>query len=83
MENRSFLERISTDPKVMAGKPVIRGTRVPVEVIVRMVAQGIPREEILREYPYLEPEDIQAALLYAAAVVADEEVFPLSGEAES
>ena len=83
MENRWFLERISTDPKVMAGKPVIRGTRVPVEVIVRMVAQGVPREEILREYPHLEPEDIQAALLYAAAVVADEEVFPLSSEAES
>ena len=55
-------QRISLDPKVMTGKPVIRGTRIPVELIVRMLAQGISESEILREYPRLQPEDIRAAL---------------------
>jgi len=72
------LERISIDPKVMAGKPVIRGTRIPVDLIVRMLAQGIPEDEILREYPRLRPEDIRAALTYAAQVLAHEDVFPLT-----
>jgi len=55
-------QRISLNPKVMTGKPVIRGTRIPVELIVRMLAQGISEAEILREYPRLQPEDIRAAL---------------------
>ncbi|HPD15416.1 MAG TPA: DUF433 domain-containing protein [Planctomycetota bacterium] len=72
------LERISLNPRVMVGKPVIRGTRIPVELIVRMLGQGIPEDEILREYPRLEPEDIRAALAYAAEVLADEDVFALT-----
>ena len=71
-------QRISIDPKVMAGKPVIQGTRIPVELIVRMLAQGIPEADILREYPRLQPDDIRAALSYAARVLADEDVFPLT-----
>ena len=71
-------ERISMDPKVMVGKPLIRGTRIPVELIVRMLAQGIPQTDILREYPRLQPEDIRAALAYAAQVLANEDVFPLA-----
>jgi len=59
---KHLLDRIIINPKVMAGKPVIRGTRIPVELIVRMVAQGIPEAEILREYPRLQPDDIRAAL---------------------
>ena len=70
-------ERISIDPEIMVGKPVIRGTRVPVELIVRMLAQGIPESEILHEYPRLQSADIRAALAYAAQVLADETVFPL------
>ncbi|MFN8473193.1 MAG: DUF433 domain-containing protein [Anaerolineae bacterium] len=70
-------QRITTSPNVMAGKPVIRGTRIPVELIVRMLAQGLSEEEILREYPRLEPEDIRAALTYAANVLAGEAVFPV------
>jgi uncharacterized protein (DUF433 family) len=54
--------RIQIDPKVMTGKPVIRGTRIPVELVVRMLAQGISEPEILREYPRLKSEDIRAAL---------------------
>lgn len=72
------MERIRLDPKVMTGKPVIRGTRIPVELIVRMLAQGIPESEILQEYPRLQPEDIRAALAYAAQVLALENVFPLA-----
>jgi uncharacterized protein (DUF433 family) len=71
-------QRITINPKVMVGKPVIRGTRIPVELIVRMMAQGISESDILREYPRLQPDDIRAALAYAAQVLADEEVFPLS-----
>jgi uncharacterized protein (DUF433 family) len=74
-------QRISIDPKVMVGKPVIKGTRIPVELIVRMLAQGIPENEILREYPRLQPEDIRAALDYAARVLAHEDVFPLAASA--
>ena len=71
------MERISFNPKVMVGKPVIRGTRIPVELIVRMLAQGIPEHDVLKEYPRLQPEDIRAALTYAADVLAEEDVFPL------
>lgn len=70
-------QRISTRPGQMTGKPVIRGTRIPVELIVRMLAQGIPEGEILQEYPRLQPEDIRAALTYAANVLAGETVFPV------
>lgn len=71
-------QRINLDPRVMLGKPVIRGTRIPVEMIVRMLAQGIPQRDILQEYPRLHPDDIRAALAYAAAMLAHEEVFPLT-----
>ncbi|NUO80892.1 DUF433 domain-containing protein [candidate division KSB1 bacterium] len=72
-----LLERISISPKVMVGKPVIRGTRVPVELIVKMVAQGIPEHEILSEYPRLVSEDSKAALAYASAKLSNEEVTPV------
>jgi uncharacterized protein (DUF433 family) len=74
-------QRITVNPKIMVGKPVIRGTRIPVELIVRMLAQGITEADILREYPRLEDEDIRAALAYAASVLAQEDVLPLSAPA--
>ena len=74
-------EHINVDPRVMAGKPVIRGTRIPVELIVRMLAQGMLETDILREYPRLRPQDIRAALTYAARSLADQDVFPLSASA--
>jgi len=76
MEPR-LLDRIEVNPKVMVGKPVIKGTRIPVELILRMLSQGISEEEILEEYPHLTKEDIQAALAYAAEALAVEEVLPL------
>ncbi|MFB3122736.1 MAG: DUF433 domain-containing protein [Candidatus Binatia bacterium] len=73
---KQLLQRISIDPKVMVGKPVIRGTRISVEIILHMLAQGIPEDDILKEYPRLKLEDIRAALAYAAQVLAHEDVFP-------
>ncbi len=72
-----LLERIAVNPKVMVGKPVIRGTRIPVELIVKMMAQGITEKEILEEYPRLEPADIRAALAYASTALSNEEFIPL------
>lgn len=72
-----FYKRISIDPKVMVGKPVIAGTRIPVEMLVRMVGQGIPDSEILEDFPHITVDDIRAAVLYAAALVANEEIHPL------
>lgn len=69
------LRRVVSDPTIMVGKPVIRGTRIPVELIVRMIAQGISPQEILADYPRLETEDITAALHYAAASLAHEDVY--------
>ena len=60
------LTRITADPEVMGGRPCIRGMRVTVGTIVGLVASNHSREEILRLYPYLEPEDIPEALAYAA-----------------
>ena len=73
---KQLLQRISIDSKVMVGKPVIRGTRISVEIILHMLAQGIPEDDILKEYPRLKLEDIRAALAYAAQVLAHEDVFP-------
>lgn len=75
--NEMLLERITVDPRVMAGKPVIRGTRIPVDLLVRMVGQGISAKKLLHEYPGLTTLDIRAALTYAADVVAHEDVFPM------
>ena len=71
-------QRISMNPRVMTGKPVIKGTRIPVEMIVRMLAQGMSEDEILKEYPRLRREDIRAALAFAAEVLADEDIFALT-----
>lgn len=61
-----LLERITRDPAVMGGRPCIRGMRVTVGAVVGLLAAGRTREEILDAYPYLEADDIQAALSYAA-----------------
>ena len=62
MEN--LLQRITLDQQVLRGKPVIRGLRISVEMILELLAKGSTREEILEDYPVIEPEDIQAALSY-------------------
>jgi uncharacterized protein (DUF433 family) len=69
-----LFERISVDPKVMAGVPCIRGTRIPVSSVVAMVAEGMSTAEILTEFPQLADEDIRDALRYASARVDEREV---------
>ena len=72
-----LLARITADPAVLVGKPVIRGMRISVAHIVTAVAAGVPQSELLEDYPGLEPDDIQAALLYAANLVEEERVYPV------
>ena len=67
-------ERITVDPGRMGGQPCIRDLRVPVATVVAMVADGMTVEEIVEDLPYLEPEDIPAALRYAAAAVREREL---------
>jgi len=67
-------ERITFDPQVKGGRACIRGMRITVSLILNLIANGMTQEEILEAYPYLEPEDIQAALNYAAWM-ADESVY--------
>jgi uncharacterized protein (DUF433 family) len=71
-------DRITIDPAVLVGKPVIRGLRISVEQVLRALAAGIPPDEILQDYPDLEPEDLQACLAYAAETIASERVYPVS-----
>ncbi len=66
------MERIEVNPKKLGGKPVVRGTRIPVTPIVRLVAEGLTPEEILREYPELTLEDVRAALRYVAELAEAE-----------
>ena len=72
-----LLGRIVINPKVMVGKPVIKGTRIPVDTIIRLVAQGMKVEDILADYPNLKKDDIKAALIYSAEVVSGENVLPV------
>ncbi|MEH2332136.1 DUF433 domain-containing protein [Nostoc sp.] len=69
------LDRITFDPSIMGGQACIRGMRIPVSLLVNLVANGKPVEEILEEYPDLEAEDIRQSLLYAAWL-AQERVYP-------
>lgn len=71
----NFLQRITFDQQILHGKPVIRGLRISVEMILELLAKGASVQEILEDYPELELEDIQAALSYAQHLVAGEVVF--------
>ncbi|MFZ0501259.1 MAG: DUF433 domain-containing protein [Steroidobacteraceae bacterium] len=68
-------DRIEINPKIMLGKPVIRGTRIPVELVVRKLAEGADEKALIQAYPRLTAADVQAALMYAADSLAHEEVL--------
>ena len=70
-------DRIVVDPAILVGKPVIKGTRLSVEFILDLLAQGWPHNEILRNYPGLEADDIQACLAYARDSLRNEKVYLL------
>jgi uncharacterized protein (DUF433 family) len=67
--------RIEVNPKVMLGKPVIRGTRITVELILRKLGEGATHADLLDAYPHLTRDDIQAAITYAADTLAHEEIL--------
>lgn len=71
-----LLERITIDPRIFGGKPIIRGRRLAVEHVLGMLAAGDSPETILAGYDWLEPDDIRACLLYAKRLVANEHVEP-------
>jgi uncharacterized protein (DUF433 family) len=71
----NLVDHIEINPRILLGKPIIRGTRIPVELIVKLIAQEWTHADILKEYPSLKQEDIRAALLYAEKVLEEEEIF--------
>jgi uncharacterized protein (DUF433 family) len=75
MTEDKLLKRIVSDPKIMLGKPVIKGTRLPVEIVVEKIAYGATTDDLKKDYPFLVDEDIRAALLYAAKRLALEEIY--------
>ncbi len=70
-------DRISVDPKGLVGKPVIKGTRLAVEFLLELLAEGWTHEQALKNYPQLTGDDIQAALHYATEAMKRERVYPL------
>lgn len=80
MPERDLQERIVLDPNVMVGKPVIRGTRLTVEYILRLLANGATVDEILNEYDGLAVDDIRACMLFASQTLADTSFMPLASE---
>jgi len=81
MEDQALLQRIVVDPKVMVGKPVIRGTRLTVDYILNLLAHGASVEEILEEYEGLTEEDIRACLLFASRSLQETAFMPLEVKA--
>jgi uncharacterized protein (DUF433 family) len=81
MKEEQLLDRIALDPKVLVGKPVIRGTRLSVEYILNLLAHGATVAEILQEYQGLTQEDVQACLLFATKSLQDTSFMPLAAEA--
>jgi uncharacterized protein (DUF433 family) len=72
MEPKHLLDRITSNPQIFGGKPIVRGMRVSVELVLSLLAQGVTFDEILDDYPALQREDILACLAYAHAVIAND-----------
>lgn len=80
MTDKKLLERIIINPKVMTGKPIIKGTRLTVEFILNLMAHGATDQEIITEYKGLEKEDIQACILFASKALENTVFMPLTAE---
>jgi uncharacterized protein (DUF433 family) len=76
MNDSDLLRRITSDPAIFGGKPIVRGRRLAVEHVLSMLAAGDAAQDILNAYPFLEPDDIRACILYAYKLVAHERVDP-------
>jgi uncharacterized protein (DUF433 family) len=70
-------DRIEIDSEVLAGKPVIKGTRIPVYLIIELLGNGLSEKDVLSQYPTLKKEDIKAALIYASKCVENEEIITI------
>ncbi|MBS3753743.1 MAG: DUF433 domain-containing protein [Anaerolineales bacterium] len=77
MNKEKMQKHIEVDPDVMVGKPVIKGTRLSVEYVLGLLAQGATHDEIIKEYPGVTEEDIQACLLFATKSLEDTDFMPL------
>lgn len=77
MRRESLIKRIEINPEIMMGKPVIKGTRMPAEIIVEKIAYGATIEEIIDQYPFLKKDDIHAALFYAARIMKTEDIYAI------
>jgi len=73
----NWRKRIVTNPKILVGKPIIKGTRISVEFLLGLIAQGWSEERILSNYPQLTPADLRACFTFAAEVIRDERVYPV------
>ena len=78
MDIKELVNRIIVDPEIMVGKPTIRGTRITVQNILTLLAQGISQQEILEDYPKLKEVDIRACLAYASKALEDSTFMPLN-----
>ena len=70
------MDRIKIGKEILGGKPVVKGTRIPVYLILELLASGMSEEDIMKEYPTLKREDIRACLSYASKIVREERSFP-------
>ena len=77
-ENQELLRRITARPDVFGGKPIIRDMRISVEMILSLMSQGTTQQELLEDYPELEPEDILACIAYAHTIIAGDTLAPIS-----
>ena len=75
----NWRDRIVADPKVLVGKPVIKGTRISVELVMDLLARGYSTEDVLRQYEHLVGEDVQACQGYASEVLRGEKVYAIPG----
>ena len=78
MDEKELLKRITINPKIFGGKPIVRCRRLAVEHILGLLGAGDSIESLLKAYPWLEKEDIQACLLYARKIIANEKIEPIS-----
>lgn len=70
-------QRIVVHPKVLVGKPIIKGTRISVELVIDLLARGYTRDQIIQQYDHLTPDDVQACLAYASDMLRSEKVYAL------
>jgi uncharacterized protein (DUF433 family) len=77
MGTMDWRERITVDPEVLAGKPLVKGTRLSVELVVGLLAEGWTDRQLLANYPTLSAEDVRACLAYAAEILRDETTYPI------